>query len=427
MFKKIMGFFTNPDENESVNNQQKYNRQQQQNDQASRNCQSQKQKQIDQNKKECISQDKQQHHQLDQENQQQQFAQRGRIMSIQEQLILNQKFMIYENEFSDYLILLDQDEEIKVLSSDEWKQIVVKKSLEEFQNQRIQFSLLKGIPYDVRKDVWLILSKVEELKIQNKMFNYEVMSKTEGPSDKLILKDLNRTFSDMRFFQIYDKHDKIYEGREKLFRVLRAYSHFDQEIGYTQGMNFIAASLLVHLNPDNEKDLEVEFINKEYEENTFWILVHIMHVKNWRILFLDGTPGIHQMIKTLDQKMKEYVPQIFQHIADVGLDSYSCFSQYFFTILLYNAPKTVQKRILDLFLFEGEQILYSVIIKMLTLCSDIILSIYDMQKMMEFFKKGILDECHKIFKEEKKKGDIQFGEFKFNIAKISDLDLQQSQ
>ncbi|KAL4466571.1 hypothetical protein ABPG73_015142 [Tetrahymena malaccensis] len=427
MFKKIMGFFSNPDENEKGNSQQQQQQQEQQNGQASRNQKSQKQIQANQYKNECVVQDNQQSHQLDQENQQQQFAQRGRIMSIQEQLIYHQKVMIYENEFSDYLILLDPDEEIKVLSSDEWKQIVAKKSLEEFQNQRIQFSLLKGIPYDVRKDVWLILSNVEELKMQHKTFNYEVMSKTESPSDRLILKDLNRTFSDMRFFQIYDKHDKTYEGREKLLRVLRAYSHFDQEIGYTQGMNFIAASLLIHLNPDNEKDLEVEFINKEYEENTFWILVHIMKIKNWRILFLDGTPGIHQMIKILDQKMKEYIPKIYQHIADVGLESYSCFSQYFFTILLYNAPKTVQKRILDLFLFEGEQILYSVIIKMLTLCSDIILSIYDMQKMMEFFKKGILEECHKIFKEEKKKGDIQFGEFKFNIAKISDLDLQQSQ
>ncbi|KAL4483879.1 hypothetical protein ABPG72_006254 [Tetrahymena utriculariae] len=427
MFKKIIGFFTNPDEDEKINRQQLCYKQQQQNGQASKNCKSQKQIKVVQNKKECVAQDKQQHHQSDQEDQQQQFAQKERIMSIQEQLILYQKVMVYENEFSDYLILLDPDEEIKVLSSDEWKQIVVKKSLEEFQNQRIQFSLLKGIPYDVRKDVWLILSKVEELKMQNKKFNFEAMSKTEGPCDKLILKDLNRTFSDMTFFQIKDKHDNTFEGREKLFRVLRAYSHFDQEIGYTQGMNFIAASLLVHLNPDNEKDLEVQFINKEYEENTFWILVHIMQIKNWRILFLDETPGIHMMIKTLDQKMKEYIPQIFNHIADVGLDSYSCFSQYFFTILLYNAPKTVQKRILDLFLFEGEQILYSVIIKMLTLCSDIILSINDMQKMMEFFKKGILDECHKIFKEEKKKGDIQFGDFKFNIAKISDLDLQQSQ
>lgn len=82
-----------------------------------------------------------------------------------------------------------------------------------------------------------------------------------------------------------------------MFRVLRAYSHFDKEIGYTQGMNFIAASLLVHLNPDNEKEIEeVEFINKEYEENIFWILVHIMNCKNWRILFLDGTPGIHIMM-----------------------------------------------------------------------------------------------------------------------------------
>lgn len=74
-------------------------------------------------------------------------------------------------------------------------------------------------------------------------------------------------------------------------------------------MNFIVASLLLHLNPDNEKELEeVFFINKEYEENIFWIFVHIMKEKNWRILFLDGTPGINQMVNKLESKMKEYIP-----------------------------------------------------------------------------------------------------------------------
>lgn len=79
-----------------------------------------------------------------------------------------------------------------------------------------------------------------------------------------------------------------------------------------------------------------------------------MKEKNWRVLFLDGTPGIYIMISNLEKKMKEFIPEIYEHIFAIGLDLFSCFSQYFFTIMLYNAPKTVQKRILDLFLFEGE-------------------------------------------------------------------------
>lgn len=67
-------------------------------------------------------------------------------------------------------------------------------------------------------------------------------------------------------------------------------------------MNFIAGSLLMLLNPDNEKELPGVFIiDEEYEENIFWILVHIMYEKNQRDLFLDGTPGIFPRIHKLKQ------------------------------------------------------------------------------------------------------------------------------
>ena len=63
-------------------------------------------------------------------------------------------------------------------------------------------------------------------------------------------------------------------------------------------MNYIVASLLINLNPENEKEIEdVYVIDNEYEERVFWILVHIMFEKNWRSLFLDGTPGVFKMVE----------------------------------------------------------------------------------------------------------------------------------
>jgi hypothetical protein len=35
-----------------------------------------------------------------------------------------------------------------------------------------------------------------------------------------------------------------------LYNVLKAYSNFNSEIGYTQGMSFIAAVLLMHMNEE---------------------------------------------------------------------------------------------------------------------------------------------------------------------------------
>lgn len=60
-----------------------------------------------------------------------------------------QKVMIYESSFSDFLIMLDSGQEIKTLSNAEWSDIIKAKSIEGVSNERIQFSLLKGIPFDM--------------------------------------------------------------------------------------------------------------------------------------------------------------------------------------------------------------------------------------------------------------------------------------
>lgn len=59
-------------------------------------------------------------------------------------------------------------------------------------------------------------------------------------------------------------------GQNRLYNILKAYTEYDPEIGYCQGMNFIAALLLTYI-PN--------------EEDAFWSLVHIMYEKGWREIF----------------------------------------------------------------------------------------------------------------------------------------------
>ncbi|EGR27308.1 Rab6 GTPase activating GAPCenA, putative [Ichthyophthirius multifiliis] len=222
------------------------------------------------------------------------------------------------------------------------------------------------------------------------------MSNKECELDNIIKKDLNRTYNE--YTQIFDTNNKenIIDEQNRLQRILRAYSHFDKEVGYTGGMNFIVISLLLNLNPQNDR--EVEIIDNSFEENVFWIFVHIMLQKNWRLLFLDGTPGIFQILDKFDIKLQQELPQIRQKIIDCGLSVYICFPQYFFTILLYNSPKNFQKRVIDLFLFKGEEALMQIIINMLNFCQDIILKIEDTEDIMQFLRKGIMIKCQNILK-----------------------------
>jgi hypothetical protein len=59
-----------------------------------------------------------------------------------------------------------------------------------------------------------------------------------------------------------------------LYNLLRAYALYDNESGYPQGLAYISASLLLHIND---------------EEATFWCLMRLMSPPfNLRLLFADN-------------------------------------------------------------------------------------------------------------------------------------------
>ncbi len=61
-----------------------------------------------------------------------------------------------------------------------------------------------------------------------------------------------------------------------------AYSNLNRELGYTQGMNFIVAVLLQHLDRNNCNFVSEEQVHRvlededELEEDIFWIFVRMM-------------------------------------------------------------------------------------------------------------------------------------------------------
>lgn len=71
-------------------------------------------------------------------------------------------------------------------------------------------------------------------------------------------------------------------GKNKLFNVLKAYACYDNEIGYVQGMNYLAAMLLIYIKS---------------EAKVFWCMVHLLHRKNWRQVYNDNTPKLMNLLE----------------------------------------------------------------------------------------------------------------------------------
>jgi len=68
------------------------------------------------------------------------------------------------------------------------------------------------------------------------------------------------------------------ECQQSLFRLLNNFAKYDRSIGYVQGMNFIAASLLYHSS----------------EEVAFWLFVSLIEDYEMRDIYQTGTPGVYK-------------------------------------------------------------------------------------------------------------------------------------
>lgn len=94
------------------------------------------------------------------------------------------------------------------------------------------------------------------------------------------------------------------DTKEKMLRVLYNYSKRNMEIGYCQGMNFICYYFLE---------------NGFTEEETFWILAHIIEQVIPKNYYINMVPIIAD-IKILRQMMKEKIPRLVKHIQDLNVD-----------------------------------------------------------------------------------------------------------
>jgi len=174
---------------------------------------------------------------------------------------------------------------------------------------------------------------------------------------------------------------------------LRAYANIDPEVGYTQGMNFLAGTLL-HLyyseaiKGHENGEMDIESRNK-YEEDVFWIFASIMQKKNWRLLYTNSTPKLHKLLDKLDADMKKKLPQLHKVITESSCLP-GCFSQYFLTILLYNSSEDFGKRMLEVFLIAGEDLVSHVLLKVLTVREQEILHKEEMDALYKFLKHDLL-------------------------------------
>jgi len=112
-----------------------------------------------------------------------------------------------------------------------------------------------------------------------------------------IKKDTSRTYSSSTNFI---QKDKVLE---KLEKVLKAFSNYDNKIKYCQGMNFIVAFFLYHCE----------------EHIAFWLFICLIEEYDLRSLFYQDFPGLHLHVKRVEKILINEYPSYWKNFEQIGV------------------------------------------------------------------------------------------------------------
>ena len=194
----------------------------------------------------------------------------------------------------------------------------------------------KGIPDSLRACVWQKFAEYDKYYIKDLYKNLE-NEKSNLDYESVILKDLDRTFPQQIHFKT-----KYGTGQRSLYRVLCSYSKYNKEIGYVQGMGFIAALLLTYMD----------------EEGTFFMMESLMKKYELEGLYKPGFPVLKKIFYVFLNLMKKHLPKIYELFKKNEILPSMYASEWFICVFSRDLKFDVLVRIFDCFLLEKKKILY---------------------------------------------------------------------
>lgn len=185
-----------------------------------------------------------------------------------------------------------------------------------------------GIPPALRGLAWMSLSESSTPTLRSL---YDSLAAEWTPFVKIIGRDLNRTFPEIKMFR-----EKGGEGQLKLGRVLRAYSAYDMQVGYCQGLTFLTGPLLLHMS----------------DRDAFCVLAKLMEDYELRSMFTADMSGLQLRIYQFESLFADQFPDLYRHFIKLGVNSIYA-SQWFLSFFAVTCPLGMLVRIFDLTFAEG--------------------------------------------------------------------------
>uniref|UniRef100_A0A8C6P8T4 TBC1 domain family member 4 n=1 Tax=Nothobranchius furzeri TaxID=105023 RepID=A0A8C6P8T4_NOTFU len=216
----------------------------------------------------------------------------------------------------------------------------------EKENQR-----LEGVPKSRRGEVWLFLSHQHRLqhrlpqRQQAPDTPYQDLLKQLTAQQHAILVDLGRTFPTHQYFSA-----QLGAGQLSLYNLLKAYSLLDTEVGYCQGVSFVAGILLLHMS----------------EEQAFDTLKFLMYDLGIRRQYRPDMVSLQIQMYQLSRLLHDYHRDLYTHFEEHEICPSLYAAPWFLTLFASQFPLGFVSRIFDFVLVQGTEVIFKVALCLLS-------------------------------------------------------------
>uniref|UniRef100_A0A3Q2H734 TBC1 domain family member 1 n=1 Tax=Equus caballus TaxID=9796 RepID=A0A3Q2H734_HORSE len=287
----------------------------------------------------------------------------------------NQKLQASENDLLNKRLKLDYEEITPCLKevTTVWEKMLSTpgRSKIKFDMEKVHSAVGQGVPRHQRGEIWKFLAQQYHLKHQFPSKQqpedtpYKELLKQLTSQQHAILIDLGRTFPTHPYFSA-----QLGAGQLSLYNILKAYSLLDQEVGYCQGLSFVAGILLLHMG----------------EEEAFNMLKFLMFDMGLRKQYRPDMIILQIQMYQLSRLLHDYHRDLYNHLEEheIGPSLYA--APWFLTVFASQFPLGFVARVFDMIFLQGSEVMFKVALSLLGSHKPLILQHENLETIVDFIK-----------------------------------------
>ncbi|XP_029792462.1 TBC1 domain family member 4 isoform X2 [Suricata suricatta] len=235
---------------------------------------------------------------------------------------------------------------------------------------------LEGVPKSRRGEIWQFLALQYRLRhrLPNKQqppdISYKELLKQLTTQQHAILVDLGRTFPTHPYFSA-----QLGAGQLSLFNLLKAYSLLDKEVGYCQGISFVAGVLLLHMS----------------EEQAFEMLKFLMYDQGFRKQYRPDMMSLQIQMYQLSRLLHDYHRDLYNHLEENEISPSLYAAPWFLTLFASQFPLGFVARVFDIIFLQGTEVIFKVALSLLSSQEALIMECESFESIVEFLKTTLPD------------------------------------